>query len=55
MLLFSFFLYFFPMESLYVEQSDCERRMNFNAMEMEVLVEEVNTRSVKQRNKRNNR
>lgn len=54
MLLFSFFL-FFPVESLYVEQSDRRRRMNFNAMEMEVLVEEANTRSVKQRNKRNNR
>lgn len=41
-----------PGAFLYKEQSGCKLRMNFNAMELEVLVEEVNTHSVKQRNKR---
>lgn len=42
----------FPTEGLYGEQSDCHRRMNLNTMQIgEVLVEEVKTHSVKQRNK----
>lgn len=32
---------FFPIESLYVEQSDCERIMNFNTVVLEVLGEET--------------
>lgn len=41
--------------SLNTEQSDRKPRMNFNNMEMKVLVGEVNTHSVEQRNTRNNR
>lgn len=36
---------------LCVEQSDCEHRMNFNIIEVEVFVEEVNAHSVKERKK----
>lgn len=48
-----FFFPFFPCGEFV--RDDRKRRMNFNAVEMEVLVGEVNTRSVKQRNERNNR
>lgn len=47
--------FFFPMEILNVEQSECKRRVNFNTMVLEVLVEEVIAHSVKQRNEQNNR
>lgn len=40
---------------LYKEQSGCKLRMNVNALELEVLVEEVNTPSVKQGNKKKKR
>lgn len=44
---------FFPQrESMYREQSDCRRRMNFNTMEDEVLV--VNTHSAERRAKKSN-
>lgn len=42
------------MESLSVEQSDRKHRMNLNTMELEVLAEEVDTDSVRQRNKKDN-
>lgn len=42
---------FISLESLYVEQSDQKRRINFNTRE--VLVVEVNTYCVKQQNKKN--
>lgn len=45
----------FPMESVCVEQSDRKCRMNFNAMEPEVLAGELNTHSAEQRNEKNNR
>lgn len=44
-----------PMEILNVDQSECKCRVNFNTMELEVLVDEVITHSVKQRNEQNNR
>lgn len=43
-------LVLFLMESLHREQSD---RINANIMEVELLVQEVNTRFVKQRDKKN--
>lgn len=41
------------METFFFFSSVSRRRMNFNTVELEVVVEEVNTFSAKQRNSKN--
>lgn len=46
-------VFYHAMESLHIQQSDRKRQINYNCMELEVLVEKVNKFSVKQRHKNN--